>query len=389
MRKIRMSKVAVLLSTGQLGGAERSLIEQLATLNDKSEILFFTPTLGRSKHNLDEMLNRKGFSSSQDVLYPKFIYEISRKQVFLNLIFFIKLPLLFFYSMYYFFKFKSFTIVYVNGIKASVPFFLMGPLVLRKIHVLWHFRDYPHPAMFKCMPSIFSFYSKFKTNVKFSMIGNSESVTKELNSFLTIDRATTLYNLPGDLPEKKTIGKIKHIGIVSMLAPWKGLHSMLLNVALYEKELKDLGIEKITFFGDDIYMTEGSHSRYKKNLLTLNSKLGIDFVFWAGHKDPIDIYTTIDLLIHPSLKVEPFGRVIIEAQKSGIPVISTGLGGAMELISEGRGEKFFPYDYSGLFQAIKKISSEENYKNQMIKRSSLMVQKIETEITAKISHLIG
>ena len=44
----------------------------------------------------------------------------------------------------------------------------------------------------------------------------------------------------------------------------------------------------------------------------------------------------LDVVVHASTEPEPFGLVIAEAMACGRAVITTGYGGAAELISEGR-----------------------------------------------------
>ena len=59
---------------------------------------------------------------------------------------------------------------------------------------------------------------------------------------------------------------------------------------------------------------------------------------WLGFIDPdkmIEFYNNIDILVFPSLYKEAFGMVVAEAMSNGILPISTGVGGAIEVITHG------------------------------------------------------
>jgi len=76
----------------------------------------------------------------------------------------------------------------------------------------------------------------------------------------------------------------------------------------------------------------------ENNLYNLSSRLGIqDQVIFHGLINPEEMdlfYKTIDVLIVPSLR-EPFGKVSIDAQYMGCPVIASKIDGVPETIVEG------------------------------------------------------
>lgn len=175
-----------------------------------------------------------------------------------------------------------------------------------------------------------------------------------------------------------------------MLAPWKGLHDVLWMIALYRDELRTIGIEKFSFYGGAIYQTNGSHLRYQQDLILLVAKLGLsEFVFFAGLQSPEKIFSEIDLLIHSSLEREPFGRVIIEAFRAHVPVISTGLGGAGELVHEKiTGLKYSPYDQASLYAQIKSCIDDKQLVKSLTQSAASKVSTIEEEIRQKLPGLL-
>jgi glycosyltransferase involved in cell wall biosynthesis len=56
---------------------------------------------------------------------------------------------------------------------------------------------------------------------------------------------------------------------------------------------------------------------------------------FLGYQQPADFFAQIDVLVIPSLWHEPLGRVVVEANAHGIPVIASQRGGLPELVEEG------------------------------------------------------
>ena len=222
------------------------------------------------------------------------------------------------------------------------------------------------------------------------IVCNSHSTLESLNNSPWANmHSTVIYNPSGLAQKPRTHHQIKTIGIVSMLAPWKGIHEVVLWAKLYEKELQKLGVEKIKFFGADIYFTTGHHTGYSKQLSSLADKLLPGLIAFEGNMEPADIFNNIDCLIHYSLEAEPFGRVIIEAFHHGVPVISTGLGGAAELIEDGiSGIVNFKYDQHGLFEAIEKLVTDEDFRKDIIENAYLKSIEIEKNIKAEMQHIL-
>lgn len=75
---------------------------------------------------------------------------------------------------------------------------------------------------------------------------------------------------------------------------------------------------------------------------------------FVGTQDDMPaVYAMADVVVVPSLRPEPFGRVIVEAQAMGCPVIVSGQGGAVEtVLDEQTGLVIPPNDKTALAQAI-------------------------------------
>ncbi len=370
------------MNTNEVGGAERSLVHQLATQNHEA-FTYFIPRLSES-NKLENFIRSQGFTNIRYYDYPEAIYSFSRTQAKMGLKnIWSALNLLFKAKLWN--EEEKFQSVYLNGNKAAFLFFAQNLFSKFEGKVIWHLRDY-------------YFYSK-KTNAiwtiltakmsgQLSFVCNSNSVKQSLDrSPWRNNSIDVIYNPVGEtLNVRDTRRSVKTIGVVSMMAPWKGVHEMVLWTKLFEDQLKDLGVEKVKIYGADIYKTSGEHSSYTDQLRKLAEKFPSEILSFEGNKEPEILFNEIDCLIHYSLKPEPFGRVILEAFEAGIPVISTCLGGAAELVqSQETGLKVFPYDRRGLFTAVEQLTSNnvKTYKliAKGLEKSKDIQEKISTEMT--------
>lgn len=77
-------------------------------------------------------------------------------------------------------------------------------------------------------------------------------------------------------------------------------------------------------------------------------------------------YLTADIVVVPSKRAEPFGKVVIEAMNHGCPVIASNLGGPAEVISEGEnGMLVRPGDAGDLADAIERLVVNKALRTQI------------------------
>ena len=75
------------------------------------------------------------------------------------------------------------------------------------------------------------------------------------------------------------------------------------------------------------------------------------FLGWEA--DPATLYPALDILAVPSIYPEPFGRVSVEAQAAGIPVVASLAGGLPEtFVVDSTGVGVAPGDTDGLARAL-------------------------------------
>lgn len=121
------------------------------------------------------------------------------------------------------------------------------------------------------------------------------------------------------------------IGIVGRITPIKG-HAFFLQAIV--RVVRIFPKVKILIVGD----APEDKPEYKENLKALIQKLDIGrYVEFLGSRhDMPKVMSELDLLVLPSIGHEAFGRVIIEAGASGVPVVATRIGGAVDIIENGK-----------------------------------------------------
>lgn len=122
------------------------------------------------------------------------------------------------------------------------------------------------------------------------------------------------------------------VGVVGNIKRWKGQHVLLEALARLRSEGFDFYaviVGAVSNIPDD--------KLYSNELLELakSSALSGRVHFTGGSADAISYMAALDVCAHTSTEPEPLGRVVVEAQLLGKPVIATAHGGPCELIQDG------------------------------------------------------
>jgi glycosyltransferase involved in cell wall biosynthesis len=94
---------------------------------------------------------------------------------------------------------------------------------------------------------------------------------------------------------------------------------------------------------------------FEQEMRRLVEALGLDdqIVFAGFHQNVADFLLLADVVVHASIRPEPFGRVVLEAMACRKPVIASRAGGVTEIVDDGRtGLLFPPGDHLALASAI-------------------------------------
>ena len=126
------------------------------------------------------------------------------------------------------------------------------------------------------------------------------------------------------------------IGIVSRLDRAKGLHEAV-------KAAHQLQLQKIAFQLVIVGKETAGEPGTQLALTTEIENLGLQKrVHLAGHRDDVEVaVASFDILLMPS-PAETFGRVVIEAMASNVPVVAAAGGGVPGIIQHGINGLLFP-----------------------------------------------
>ncbi|MFA6355709.1 MAG: lipopolysaccharide heptosyltransferase II [Candidatus Omnitrophota bacterium] len=155
------------------------------------------------------------------------------------------------------------------------------------------------------------------------------------------------------------------IGIVGRLTPLKGHKYFLRAVA---KVLKYFPGIKVLVVGD----APPGKEKYRQELEDTARRLGLsrNTEFLGRRSDIPDILAGLDALVLATIVPEGFGRVIIEAFASGVPVVATSVGGVTEIIRDGEnGLLVPPEDPQAMSEAIVRILKDRALAKDIVRNA--------------------
>lgn len=365
------SPVLFLLTSSGLGGAERVALDAMKAIGKESTLVVL-PSYGP----LVEELEKFGFPY-KILTYPMNFQKLSAA----NGIKVVQwLPgilggALYFIKLLFFAKRNIHRTIYSHGLKAHVLAAILGKILKRK--VVWHIHLYPPGG------GLGKILSKL-SSIPDVVIANSHSVKEACSKFSS--RVEVVYCAIDEVNYRK-VEKITEndkvvfkqpvttvVGMVSVIAPWKGIELFINSVIPLVQENKDLCA---VICGDEIYETSG-HTGYLATLKALVSSHDLEarIKFIPFKRDVAPIYSQIDVLVHASLRPEPFGRVISEARLCGCAVIASDGGGAAEQVFHEKTGLLFPIgDKILLREAIHRLVEDRSMRQKLHENGELWIKE--------------
>jgi glycosyltransferase involved in cell wall biosynthesis len=131
------------------------------------------------------------------------------------------------------------------------------------------------------------------------------------------------------------------------LEGWKG-HLIHLNA------LSQLGVDRKWVLWIAGGPQNAEQGEYLRQLEETSNRLGIaDRVRFLGQRTDVEqLMAGADIFCQPNQEPEPFGLVFVEALWAGLPVISSDIGGAVEIVDESCGLLVKPGDVASLAQSL-------------------------------------
>ncbi|MDQ3897241.1 MAG: glycosyltransferase family 4 protein [Actinomycetota bacterium] len=158
------------------------------------------------------------------------------------------------------------------------------------------------------------------------------------------------------LPEDRKI-----VAVVAHLHPSKGHHVAVEAMARWTEGDRPL----LAIAGAPLYGKASSDYQAQLDRLVASYGLDRDVVLLGGVTDVDVLYSAADVVIQPAVYPEGFGRVVVEAQLAGVPVVATAIGGTTELIDHGASGLLVP---PGDAAALRSATSRALYDAELAAR---------------------
>jgi glycosyltransferase involved in cell wall biosynthesis len=345
------SRILFVDQTGQVGGAELCLADLAIQLRDSATVLLFERGPFRrllAEHGVKVVVlgeEDNGWNRSPGLLrfgknifrriYPAVGPKVNKKAKVTAYLFALPAFIRILISTLRFAR--TFDVLYANTAKALIVTALVGK-VLRK-PFLFHLHDVIDAEHFS---SLNRWLLTRAADLAAGIIANSDATAQAYRK--AGGRNRNLKVLPNGFDTERfracteeEISAIRSnicrqnqflVGLFGRITEWKGQKVLIQAVSRLP------GVAAV-IVGDALFTDEDQ--RYKRELVDLAQQLGVaDRVYFSGFQpDVVPFLNAVDLVVHCSVSPEPFGRVIVEAQLAGKPVIAARSGAPTEIIEDG------------------------------------------------------
>jgi glycosyltransferase involved in cell wall biosynthesis len=263
---------------------------------------------------------------------------------------------------------RGFDLLYANTAKAlmvSVPV----ALLLRK-PLLFHLHDIVGPQHFNRLNS---WLLVTGANLATGIMANSEASAAAYRqaggnnrNLKVVPNGFPVERFQADVTElsqrlRESFGDEDQpvVGLFGRIAVWKG-QKVLVEALSKLRQVSGIIVGEALFTEED--------QQYKNELVALAEKLGVSnrLRFIGFQADVLPYLGAVDVVVHCSISPEPFGRVIVEAQLAGKPVIATKGGGPSEIIEDRiTGILVSPNNSDELAGAIKELLENRKWAEEL------------------------
>lgn len=127
------------------------------------------------------------------------------------------------------------------------------------------------------------------------------------------------------------------IGMAARLQRWKGVH-------VFVEAARRVRVAHPEAFFVVVGGAHALEADYPEALRRQASEAGLDghLAFVGFQANVPEWFQAMDIVVHASTEPEPFGMVLIEAMAQGKPVVATGSGGPVEIVTEGEDGRLVP-----------------------------------------------
>ncbi len=177
------------------------------------------------------------------------------------------------------------------------------------------------------------------------------------------------------------------ITMIGRITPLKG-HLFFLKAM--SQVIRALPNVKIQLVGD----APAKRLGYKEELVLLTKRLGMagHVEFMGNRRDIPELLSKSDCLVLSTITQEAFGRVILEAQAAGVPVVATKVGGVSEIIDHERtGFLVPPKDVHAMAREVLRVIKDRTLAASIVAEAQKKIEKRYTlqhmaEATLQVYH---
>lgn len=171
-----------------------------------------------------------------------------------------------------------------------------------------------------------------------------------------------------------------NVAIIGRITPLKGHLHFIKAMAKISRQVPRL---KVWIVGD----APASKQSYKEELQILVRRLGLWHCteFLGTQRDIPGILGHLDLVVLATTTHEAFGRVVVEAQAAGVPVVATKVGGVIDIIEDGvNGLLVPPADPKSMAEAAMRIYKDTQFAQTLAENAYAKVKaKYNLELMVK------
>ncbi len=310
--------LAVHCSNAQLGGAEKSLLEELGNLDSSYRIHFILPDEGPfckalRQQNMDVSVIR----------WPTWLGWFAQQHLWWQWPLFLLFPVMLVSLGLYYLRLakllQAANILFSSGVKSHCLMLILSPFYNRRS--IFNVRDFVEPLIFRKILSVcmrlFGIHA----------VCNSQRVAKDYYKSSVKYPPIPNRMRPSERHSQKPRLIFTHLGF---FAPYKGQHVFLEKARC----LRDQGVDAEFWLLGDVIYPAPRYLKYKEKLIAYVQKMDLsDRVTFHGIvADPYPFLQKSDVLIHCSTDPEPFGRVILEGLSAGCSVLCHEKSGVCELL---------------------------------------------------------
>ncbi len=190
--------------------------------------------------------------------------------------------------------------------------------------------------------------------------------TDDFNAHITCDYLREEFDLNNDE---------KLFGIFGRIVAWKGIKEFVRAAALV---VKSIPAAKGFIVGD---CSDGDR-KFLEEVRELITSYGIgrNIILTGYRKDVPAFMQLMNVVVHASIKAEPFGMVLIEGMAMGKPIVATKMGGPLDIVVDGQtGFLVEPANIEDLAKAVQRLLRESSLAEAMGRNGQDRVVKMFTK----------